>query len=162
MKLGKNQMGFLKCTLDRAYYPGCGWVWGNTSTSLRLAEGLVKRGLMRKTNHQGTRCCWTAYSPTDAGRMALGEHLNEEHRLTIERAEARQRELREQDERMRLLMPGIFKAVVTAIVAGHAPGAGLMPAIQRNVEEQGDIATVPEICDVLKMSLVEVARRLNI
>jgi hypothetical protein len=47
MKLGKTQLSFLRCVKEHgAYYRGGGWTWGGPAMSERLAEGLVKRGML--------------------------------------------------------------------------------------------------------------------
>ena len=50
-KLGKTQLDILKVlSEDRTgrYYPGCGWIWGNHSETVRILESLVKRGMIIK------------------------------------------------------------------------------------------------------------------
>lgn len=37
------------------YYPGCGWRWGNTSTTVRVLESLVRRGLVIRTEETNSR-----------------------------------------------------------------------------------------------------------
>jgi len=46
--LGKEQQGVLRSLKDHGSYPGQ-WVWSNRSTTVRLLESLVKRGLVVKT-----------------------------------------------------------------------------------------------------------------
>ena len=46
--LGKNQQGCLDALRRNGPFPG-GWVWDNTSTTVRILESLVERGLVRKT-----------------------------------------------------------------------------------------------------------------
>jgi hypothetical protein len=55
--LGGNQKSILRSLVydympgssDRPY-PGGGWVWDNHSTTVRLLESLVRRGLVMKDN----------------------------------------------------------------------------------------------------------------
>jgi hypothetical protein len=44
--LGTEQQGVLEALLRHGvYYPGSGWYWGNTSTTKRIMDSLVARGL---------------------------------------------------------------------------------------------------------------------
>jgi hypothetical protein len=49
MKLGKTQ----KIVLDRvskdAFHGGCGWLWNNYSSTIRVLESLNKHGLVEKS-----------------------------------------------------------------------------------------------------------------
>lgn len=45
--LGKNQEACLRALRDTGSFPG-GWVWDNTSTTVRILESLVRLGLARK------------------------------------------------------------------------------------------------------------------
>lgn len=50
--LGKNQAMALKTLKERnngVWSPGCGWTWSNLSTTVRLLDSLVRRGLVTKT-----------------------------------------------------------------------------------------------------------------
>lgn len=50
--LGKNQALALKTLKERnngVWTPGCGWTWNNYSTTVRLLDSLVRRGLVTKT-----------------------------------------------------------------------------------------------------------------
>lgn len=45
--IGKTQWFFLRCCREHgAYQEGGGWTWGGRAMSLRLAQGLVDRGLL--------------------------------------------------------------------------------------------------------------------
>jgi hypothetical protein len=49
MKLGKTQ----KIVLDRlskdSFHSGCGWLWNNYSSTVRILDSLVSRGLVEKS-----------------------------------------------------------------------------------------------------------------
>lgn len=48
--LGENQQGILRSLVEHhAWSPGCGWIWSTQSETVRLLDGLVKRGLATKT-----------------------------------------------------------------------------------------------------------------
>lgn len=72
-RLGENQVRVLQM-LDRynagTWYPGAGWVWTNTSTTVRLLDSLVRRGLATKETrqHRRTRDNYPYYTITDEGR----------------------------------------------------------------------------------------------
>lgn len=57
------------------WYPGAGWVWANTSTTVRLLESLVGRGLAvrtEKTGMAGTRPeQYPVFTITDKGRQEV-------------------------------------------------------------------------------------------
>lgn len=45
--LGKNQEGVLEALKrHRVFYAGCGWTWDNYSTTVRILDSLVVRGLV--------------------------------------------------------------------------------------------------------------------
>lgn len=48
-KLGRTQ----KIVLDRlskdSFHGGCGWLWNNYSSTVRILDSLVSRGLVEKT-----------------------------------------------------------------------------------------------------------------
>lgn len=49
--LGENQRYLLRSMATRhdgRWHPGCGWYWANTSTTVRMLDSLVKRGLLAK------------------------------------------------------------------------------------------------------------------
>lgn len=83
--LGKNQRWCLYAMTSYGRgpergYPGGGWVWGNHSTTIRLLESLVKRGLVERYEYlphdpalRQTLGLRTAYRLTDAGRQAAKE-----------------------------------------------------------------------------------------
>jgi hypothetical protein len=71
--LGENQRYALKCLAEHnggTWYPAAGWVWSNVSTTVRLLDSLVKRGLadkvMKKYDRTGEK--YPYYTITDAGR----------------------------------------------------------------------------------------------
>lgn len=73
--LGDNQRHALKALEEHnggTWYPGAGWVWSNASTTIRLLDSLVKRGLATKTLEKSRRTEYTypKYTITDAGRQA--------------------------------------------------------------------------------------------
>jgi hypothetical protein len=55
--LGSNQMALLRFMANTArkdgmnsrFYPGCGWIWENRSTTIRLLEALERRGYVART-----------------------------------------------------------------------------------------------------------------
>ena len=61
--LGENQTHALRSFAEYGPYPGGGWIWSNHSTTVRLAESLVKHRLVEKTESQ--------YRITPAGRDYL-------------------------------------------------------------------------------------------
>lgn len=70
--LGHHQRGFLEWTARQGPWPVSGWTWG--TQGFRIAESLVKRGLLSKdpfepgaARHLGS----VAYNITPAGRAAL-------------------------------------------------------------------------------------------
>ncbi len=82
MPLGKNQRTTLKSLAYHGSWPG-GWVWENTSSTVRILDSLVKRGLVdmdppRPMTHQGGRKlkypvtrAYGTYRINDAGREAI-------------------------------------------------------------------------------------------
>jgi DNA-binding PadR family transcriptional regulator len=78
-RLGENQSYALKALAEHnggTWYPGSGWVWTNVSTTLRLLDGLVRRGLatrVEKTRMVGTRRePYPFYEITEEGRKEVG------------------------------------------------------------------------------------------
>lgn len=78
-RLGENQSHALRCLAEYGngtWYPGAGWVWTNVSTTVRLLDSLVRRGLATKT--EKTRLIGTRREPypfyeiTDEGRKEVG------------------------------------------------------------------------------------------
>lgn len=76
--LGANQRSALRCLAERnsgTWYPGAGWVWANTSTTVRLLDSLVRRGLA--TKEERTRMIGKHKEPypffriTDAGKREI-------------------------------------------------------------------------------------------
>jgi len=63
--LGKTQQSVLESVRERrGWSEGCGWVWGNYSTTVRVLEALVRRGLVVKTeetSRHGHK--YTRYAP---------------------------------------------------------------------------------------------------
>lgn len=75
--LGENQRQALRCLAEfnnGTWHPGAGWVWNNTSTTVRLLDSLVRRGLatkeMRRYGHIPED--YPYYEITKAGREANG------------------------------------------------------------------------------------------
>lgn len=63
-KLGEVQEGVLRALREhRVFYAGCGWTWENYSTTVRVLDSLVKRGLAtrieRPTLGPGVRGTYT-------------------------------------------------------------------------------------------------------
>jgi DNA-binding MarR family transcriptional regulator len=76
--MGENQEYALKALAEHnggTWYPGAGWVWTNVSTTVRLLDSLVRRGLVEKTTRTrrvGTRPeSYPFYSITEAGRNEI-------------------------------------------------------------------------------------------
>lgn len=72
--LGDNQRHALKALAEHnggVWYPGAGWVWANVSTTVRLLDSLVRRGLATKEirQHRRTKNDYPYYTITDAGRQ---------------------------------------------------------------------------------------------
>lgn len=63
-KLGKNQQGVLECLVESGKWPA-GWIWENDSTTTRLLDTLVKRGLAVRNATVGDRLI--DYRPTNDG-----------------------------------------------------------------------------------------------
>lgn len=76
--LGDNQRHVLwnMISHDRTgvWYPGAGWYWKNTSTTIRIMDSLTKRGLVTKTLMKARRTEYTYphYTITDEGREQAG------------------------------------------------------------------------------------------
>lgn len=74
--LGENQRQALKALAEHnggAWYPGAGWIWTNTSTTVRLLDSLVTRGLVsysEEVSHR-TQQPYPKYTITQAGRDRL-------------------------------------------------------------------------------------------
>lgn len=71
----EDQKHALRCLAERnggVWYPGCGWVWANRSTTLRILDGLVKRGYAKMTDSSKYN---ERYELTKAG-LAEYERLN--------------------------------------------------------------------------------------
>lgn len=50
--LGEHQQAVLECLNDRrhgSFSAGCGWIYGNYSTTVKILDSLVKRGLAVRT-----------------------------------------------------------------------------------------------------------------
>jgi DNA-binding MarR family transcriptional regulator len=86
MKLGRNQLSILRCLAQDGPYPGSAWIWENHSTTVRICESLVKRGLVSSERREvrlglgrpnpPVRIL-TTYSITEAGRELVpvrGQH----------------------------------------------------------------------------------------
>ena len=44
--LGKNQRLALRAMLEHGGWPGTGWIWDNSSSTVRILDSLVRRGLV--------------------------------------------------------------------------------------------------------------------
>lgn len=75
--LGTNQISCLEALADHgAWYPSGGWKWNSYSITLRIMEGLARRGLVKNTGQPaGSR--EERYVLTNGGQ----EFLNERKRL---------------------------------------------------------------------------------
>jgi hypothetical protein len=82
--LGENQAYALRCLAEHnagTWYPGAGWIWGNRSTTVRLLDSLVRRGLatrVEKTRTVGSGAYagqepYPFYEITQQGRQAASE-----------------------------------------------------------------------------------------
>lgn len=56
------------------WYPGAGWYWANVSTTIRIMDSLVNRGLATKTTEKARRTndTYPVYKVTDEGRKQAG------------------------------------------------------------------------------------------
>src|SRR5215469_911768 len=53
--LGKDQRAIYRCLQEhKSWYPGCDWIWGNRSKTIRLLDSLVRRGYVRKEQYTYT------------------------------------------------------------------------------------------------------------
>lgn len=76
--LGENQAYALRCLDERnggTWYPGAGWVWDNTSTTVRMLDGLTRRGLAvrEERKHLRTGEPYPFYRITEKGRETVRE-----------------------------------------------------------------------------------------
>lgn len=84
--LGENQSYALRCLAEYnggTWYPGAGWVWSNRSTTVRLLDSLVRRGLatrVEKTDRR-TRDPYPFYEITQEGRQEAAERYPALRRL---------------------------------------------------------------------------------
>jgi hypothetical protein len=74
VRLGTEQRRFLETLVEHgSWYGGsygCGWIWTNRSGTLRLLEGLFRRGLVTKEEHESRirrGVSVTHYLPSVAG-----------------------------------------------------------------------------------------------
>jgi DNA-binding MarR family transcriptional regulator len=75
-RLGSSQRGFLEAICRRgSWSAGGGWMWSTLAVTQRLADGLVKRGLLERTPSPSTipRPA-PVYRPTAAGIEANKEN----------------------------------------------------------------------------------------
>lgn len=90
--LGENQLAALRALAENnggTWYPGGGWVWGNTSTTLRLLDSLVRRGMATKTEKSRAvgsgkytrREPYPFYEITQEGRQTAAERYPALRRL---------------------------------------------------------------------------------
>ena len=49
-KLGPTQTVVLRSLIEYGSWPGGGWIYGNNSTTMRVLDSLVKRGLVERTD----------------------------------------------------------------------------------------------------------------
>jgi len=78
--IGRTQRFFLLCCREHGYYSrGGGWSWGGPAQSLRLAQGLLDRGLLGIEITPGGRCL---YKITKAGLAVLATPAPYKHKGT--------------------------------------------------------------------------------
>lgn len=66
-KLGRTQRKMLRALVDHGRWsPGCGWIWTNHSTTVRLLDSLVARGMAERTTRASGE---PVYIPTVRGRQ---------------------------------------------------------------------------------------------
>lgn len=66
--LGEKQKQILHILNHQSgWYPGCRWIWGNRSETIRILDSLVKRGLAQNIENENH----PRYSITDYGRFVL-------------------------------------------------------------------------------------------
>ena len=54
--LGQTQKDLLNCLGERgSWHPGCGWIWSNPSTTTRILNSLVRRGLVSVETVRGQK-----------------------------------------------------------------------------------------------------------
>ena len=52
-RLGKNQEAVLKALHNHgSWSPGCGWIWGTRSDTIKIMESLVKHGLVTAADEE--------------------------------------------------------------------------------------------------------------
>lgn len=72
--LGENQVHALRALVEHSgWRPGCGWIWANRSTTVRLLDSLVRRGLAVRTDVPDRYVPGRTsprYEPTQQGREA--------------------------------------------------------------------------------------------
>jgi diketogulonate reductase-like aldo/keto reductase len=65
--LTDNQRFLLKALVQhKVWYGGCGWIWSNNSTTMRMLDSLVKRGLAEKVGV-------TEYRPTETANRTFSK-----------------------------------------------------------------------------------------
>lgn len=84
--LGENQRWALRSLAEHnegTWYPGAGWVWSNRSTTVRLLDSLVRRGLATRVErtHRRTRESYPFYEITQEGRREAAEKFPALRRL---------------------------------------------------------------------------------
>lgn len=67
--LGDTQVAVLRSLAREhgSWHPGCGWVWKNRSTTIRILDSLVRRGLVTRTQ----RSYGPQYLITDTGHAEV-------------------------------------------------------------------------------------------
>lgn len=80
--LGSTQRKVLECLVERRFwYAGCGWMWDTRSSTERLMDALVKKGVASKVTANiryrpdGPPVEIIKYEPTDEGVQASGVRL---------------------------------------------------------------------------------------
>jgi hypothetical protein len=172
-KLGKDQRAILETLVKksgRTWTPCCGWVWKNSSTTARLLDSLVKRGLVEKYDYTvmagSAKLSRSGWRATEAGvNLALGmsEAQYQEQQDTLrrerERVEAERRAAFEASERrFAEALPRAFLAVRLALEAGHAPGTDLVQAAVNYGANMDRPPSKADVARVLGMTVGGIAR----
>lgn len=83
MRLGVNQRSTLESLVKFGFWPS-GFLYAHYSTTVRIMDSLVKRGLARKDTDG-------KYRPTDAGLSAIGGGLDADVSTKVDAALAKAR-----------------------------------------------------------------------
>ena len=81
-QLGRRQRSVLKCLADRAgvWFDGCGWYWNTRSTTVKILDSLVRRGLVEAYVAEASR---PAFDIVNGKRQVVWvKYLRDEYRIT--------------------------------------------------------------------------------